>query len=167
MKRPEIINVISDRLSPLFDTAESHRVRSLAELRGVLDCIAAEPSPERYLDLRGHSTRNGKLLRLGETVIDMCHPSVDGFFRELARDGVLARTNVVGVRLLGCETAVQDTGQLTMRLLARVLGVRVYGAKKPLLRSHHDEAGFHRAFEHILVESSELPDRWRRMLQRS
>jgi hypothetical protein len=127
-------------------------VGSLHELRGLLERRA--PQPGATLDLIGHSTRGHRLLRLGDTVIDMLDPSVERFFGALADDGLL--DDVTAVRLLGCETAVSPSGQRTIRSLAWTLGLPVYGAKKPLLRSHYHARGFDPTFGHVLVESTQL-----------
>jgi hypothetical protein len=58
--------------------------------------------------------------------------------------------------LLGCETAVTDAGQRTLRMLSQTLRLAVFGTCKPLLKSHSDSAGFNPAFAHILVEASAL-----------
>jgi hypothetical protein len=140
------------------------RVGSLDELRATLEGLSkAEPRPASNLDLIGHSTRTGHLLRIGKTAIDMLDPTVDRFFRALAADRLLPRLDVTALRLLGCETAVEPTGQRTMRALARTLGVQVLGATKLLLKSHYNEAGFDPAFVHVLIETSQLPDPPRRL----
>ena len=108
------------------------------------------------LDLIGHSTRDHHLLRLGDDRIDMLDPVVARFFRSLAAEHLLSRLGVVAVRLLGCETAVSPSGKRTLRLLARTLRVPVFGAIKPLMKSHYDKLGFNPAFAQILVEASEL-----------
>ena len=60
------------------------------------------------------------------------------------------------MRLLGCETAVSRSGRRTLRLLACTLRIPVFGATKPLLKSHYDQLGFDPAFASVLVEASEL-----------
>jgi hypothetical protein len=60
------------------------------------------------------------------------------------------------VRLLGCETAVSPGGQRTLRLLAQTLRVPVFGATRPLMKSHYDERGFNPAFARVVVEAAEL-----------
>jgi hypothetical protein len=139
---------------------------SLGELRTVLERRLGEVRDVRSpvtLDLIGHSTREHQLLRLGQTPIDMLQPGVARFFGELAGTGLLPRLNVVAVRLLGCETAVTDAGQRTLRMLARTLRLKVYGTRKPLLKSHSIAGGFDPVFAHLLVEASTVPARpaWR------
>ena len=60
---------------------------------------------------------------------------------------------VTAVRLLGCETAVTDAGQRTLRMLSQTLRLPVFGTRKPLLKSHCTSAGFDPAFAHILTVS--------------
>jgi hypothetical protein len=98
------------------------------------------------LDLIGHSTRDHHLLRLGNTPIDMLDRQVARFFRDLADEGLLARLHIGAVRLLGCQTAVTDAGQRTLRL-------PVFGTLTPLLKSHSNAGGFDPAFSHLLAEA--------------
>jgi hypothetical protein len=129
---------------------------SLPELRRVLERHRAHVAMPVTLDLIGHSTRYHHLLRLGHTSIDMLDRDVARFFQSLTQDGVLARLDVVAVRLLGCETAVTDSGRRTLRMLAYALGLPVYGTLVPLTKSHSTAAGFDPAFAHVLVEASAL-----------
>jgi hypothetical protein len=130
---------------------------SLPELRAVLESLPGDPAVPVTLDLIGHATRGHRLLRLGATPVDMLDPHVADFFAGVARAGLLPRWHVTAVRLLGCETAVTDAGQRTMRMLAAVLGRPVFGTRVPLLKSHSNAAGFDPAFRHVLVEAAELP----------
>jgi hypothetical protein len=129
---------------------------SLGQLRDVLEDAARGPARPGPLDLIGHSTRDHRLLRLGSTPVSMLDPGTAAFFAALAGTGVLARLRVTAVRLLGCETAVSDAGQRTVRMLSRALGLPVYGTLVPLLKSHWDAAGFSPAFSHVLTEASHL-----------
>ena len=129
---------------------------SLAELRDILERRLHDVVSPATLDLIGHSTREHHLLRLGDTPIDMLDPGVARFFHTLAEARLLARLQIVAVRLLGCETAVTDGGQRTLRMLAHTLGLPVFGTKKPLLKSHSNASGFDPAFTHILIEASAL-----------
>jgi hypothetical protein len=134
------------------------RASSLADLREILDRRLTDVAISRAtLDLIGHSTRDHHLLRLGATPIDMLDRQVARFFRALAEDQLLPRLQIVAVRLLGCETAVTDGGQRTLRMLAHTLDVPVYGTTVRLLKSHSNTDGFNPAFSHILVEASALP----------
>jgi hypothetical protein len=129
------------------------RAGSLVELRAILERrLEGTPSPAT-LDLIGHSTREHHLLRLGATPIDMLDPYVARFFGTLAEARLLPRAGIVAVRLLGCETAVTDAGQRTMRMLSWTLRLPVFGTLKPLLKSHSGAAGFDPSFTHLLVES--------------
>jgi hypothetical protein len=129
---------------------------SLPQLRAVLEQRSGDGTVPLTLDLVGHSTRDHRLLRLGATPIDMLDPPVARFFRGLAADAVLPRLRIVAVRLLGCETAVTESGQRTMRMLARTLGRPVYGTTKPLMKSHSGAEGLLQAFHGLLVEASDL-----------
>jgi hypothetical protein len=178
------LNVMSPDAEMVFGgrsarCATVHRAGCLRDVRAVLEAeaaareaqaagrpsqIAARPletpgakAPAISLDLMGHSTAGHHLLRLGSTPIDMLNPTVARFFRTLADSGLLARLNVAAVRLIGCETAVSDSGRRTMRMLSRTLGVPVYGTLVPLLESHCDAGGFNPAFRHLLVEASANP----------
>ena len=132
------------------------RAGSLAELRDVLDRRLDDAVSPTTLDLIGHSTREHHLLRLGATPIDMLDPGVARFFRALAEARLLPRLQITAVRLLGCETAVTDAGQRTLRMLWHTLRLPVFGTQKPLLKSHSNAHGFDPAFAHILSEASSL-----------
>jgi hypothetical protein len=128
---------------------------SLAQLRAVLDQVDNSTEPTT-LDLIGHSTRGHRLLRLGSTPIDMVDPRVARFFTALARSGTLSRLRVEAVRLLGCETAVTESGKRTLRMLAYALQLPVFGTLKVIYKSHSNSNGFDPAFAHILIEASAL-----------
>jgi hypothetical protein len=132
------------------------RAATLAELREVLEGCLDHPARPVTLDLIGHSTRGHRLLRLGQTAIDMLDPHVAGFFLALAQAQLLPRLQVTAVRLLGCETAVTEAGQRTLRMLSQTLRLPVLGTSKPLLKSHSNSVGFDPVFAHILVEASAL-----------
>src|SRR5262249_28395381 len=132
MTRLSTISVLSTGVAELFERGPiahypHHRVGSLFELRGVLDALP--DGAGRTLDLVGHSRRGTKLLALGTTTLDMLDRRVARFFAELAAGRVLARAGVVHVRLLGCETAVCPTGQRTIKMLARTLGMPAFGTR--------------------------------------
>jgi hypothetical protein len=149
-----LLNVVSpDAFGGLVHCANAQRAGSLPQLREALEQFPPDAGPAS-LDLHGHSTRDHHLLRLGDTPIDMLNPHVARFFRDVARSGVLDRLGVVGVRLLGCETAVTDSGRRTLRMLARTLGRPVSGTTVPLLKSHSNANGFNPAYAHLLVEAA-------------
>jgi hypothetical protein len=155
------LNIISPDVEGLLfgamaRCAVSHRASSLDDLRAVLEGRLDVPASPVTLDLIGHSTRDHHLLRLGDTPIDMLDRRVARFFQSLTSDQLLQRLEVVAVRLLGCETAVSTGGRRTLRLLASTLRMPVFGATKPLGKSHYDELGFNPAFAHVLVEATEL-----------
>ena len=88
----------------------------------------------------------------------MLDQQVARFFRALDAERLLDRLQIVAVRLLGCQTAVTDAGQRTLRMLSQTLRLPVFGTLRPLLKSHSNAAGFNPAFSHILIEASALPD---------
>lgn len=114
------------------------------------------PTGTRTLDIIGHSTRDHQFLRIGTTPIDLHRPSVARVFEAIHSENLLPTLGVVAVRLLGCSTAGQPTGQRTMRHLARLLGVRVLGSTKALMAAHYTPDGFNPKFEHLLVEAPPL-----------
>ena len=139
--------------------ASAHRASSLAELRAILESLrgkAAAPGALRSLDLLGHSTSGHHLLRLGSTPIDMLDPVVARFFRAQATADLMSSLGIRTVRLLGCQTAVTDAGQRTIRMLSRALRMPVYGTLVPLHGSHWQADGFNPAFARILVEAAQL-----------
>lgn len=143
-------------LSVVERCARLERVGSLRELRALLDRKVASSERFANLDLIGHSVVRTRFLRLGVDVIDVFDPSVEAFFRQLARDHVLEHLGVQALRLLGCSTASQAAGQRTLIQLARMLRVRVFGTAKLLQKSHYNAEGFDPAFSHLLVEASEV-----------
>lgn len=132
-----------------------HLVRSLTEMQSVL--AETQPGDQPLtLDLLGHSTRDTRLLRMGKTIIDVADARVAGFFERLKIH--TTRLNIDEVRLLGCETAVEVVGQRTMRVLARMLDVRVFGSRKRLMKTHYNADGFDPVFSATLIESAQLPN---------
>jgi hypothetical protein len=158
----EAICVMSPDAEPVFRRGVARyttvcRAGSLPELRDVLESLRGQPyGGARSLDLLGHSTSGHHLLRLGRTPIDMLNPVVARFFRALAADDLLPALGIAAVRLLGCETAVTDAGHRTIRMLARTLGLPVFGTLVPLIDRHWRADIFNPAFAHVLVEASEL-----------
>jgi hypothetical protein len=137
----------------------AYRASSLPELRGVLESLQGQlgsPGCLWTLDLLGHSTSGHHLLRLGRTPIDMLDPLVARFFRTQVTADLLSSLGIGAVRLLGCQTAVTDAGQRTIRMLSRALRMPVYGTLVPLHGSHWQADGFNPAFAHVLVEASQL-----------
>jgi hypothetical protein len=137
--------------------------------------LAVGTGTAKTLDLIGHSAQDC-LLQLGDWLIDATRPSVAAYFRGLADNDVLPRLGVTAVRLLGCHTAGTKRGRETIRTLARILGVEVYGATNFIGAMHYDAGGFVPAREYLLVASgdlqrpptlepaSELVDRYPRLL---
>jgi len=156
---PASLNVVSPDATEFFfgragPAAEVHVVGSLPELHDVLVRHRDQVEWPVTLDLLGHSTRGHRLLRLGDTPIDMLNPAVARFFRRLADQGLPPPLQVDAVRLLGCETAVTAAGQRTLRMLSQTLRVPVYGTSRPLLRGHMNAAGFNPVFSHLLEEAA-------------
>jgi hypothetical protein len=150
------INIVSVDADILFDnvmTADVHRVGSLRELGELLEHRPAS-GEDKVLNLIGHSTKGSRFLRIGSEPINMLTRPTAHFFEGLA--AVVERLRVTRVRLLGCETATTEAGRKTLRALSRVLGVPTYGSMRSIMRSHYDEHGFNPAFEHLLIESSDL-----------
>jgi hypothetical protein len=135
-----------------------HRAGTLTELRQVLRRQLDHTPAPATLDLIGHSTRDHHLLRLGDTPINMLDQQVARFFRALADERLLAHLQIVAVRLLGCQPAVTDAGQRTLRMLSHTLRLPVFGTLRPLLKSHSNAHGFDSAFSHILIEVPALTD---------
>jgi hypothetical protein len=58
--------------------------------------------------------------------------------------------------LRGCSTARRPTAQRSLRRLAQILQVPVFGSTKDLLASHYTGDGFNPKFDHILVDVAAL-----------
>src|SRR5262249_36056036 len=102
------------------------------------------------------STSGHHLLRLGSNPIDMLDPAVARFFRATATADLMSSLGIAAIRLLGCETAVTEAGQRTIRMLSRALRMPAYGTLVPLHASHWRADGFDPAFARILVEAWQL-----------
>jgi len=89
--RPVPLNVASPDCAedffagPVARCAILWRAAGLAELREVLERCLDLPARPSTLDLIGHSTRGHRLLRLGQSPIDMLDLQVASFFRALAQ----------------------------------------------------------------------------------
>jgi hypothetical protein len=114
------------------------------------------PGAPKTLDLIGHSTADTSLLVLGDWVIDAANATVAAFFGGLADHDVFARLGVHAVRLLGCGTAETDHARWTVRRLASIIGIEVYGTTGPLLASHYDAGGFADERRYLLAPASQL-----------
>ena len=154
------LNVVSagalDTISPAMARADNTFVaRSLLDLGRALEAAAARPrTGPLAIDLVGHSTRDHQLLRLGSTTIDALDLGVLRWFEAVADSGILRELGAACLRLLGCATAMTPSGRRTIRLLAAVLGIPVYGTRKRISRMHHTDRGFNPQFHHVLVSSS-------------
>ena len=148
----------------MMRAASSFVARSLHDLEPALEDWAARPPAAAVaIDLIGHSTRDHQLLRLGSSTIDALDLGVLRCFERIARSGVLREINAVCLRLIGCETALSASGQRTMRLLAAVLRMPVYGTRRRISRTHHDARGFDPRFQHVLVEAAPRDQPWRQL----
>ena len=166
MTGPTPLNIVSNRALETIPDAMAHAgstviASSLDDVARALHLQASRPRAAALaVNLVGHSTRDHQLLRLGSTTIDMLDLGVRRFFEAIARRGILRDLDAVCVRLLGCETARSPSGRRTMRLLAAVLDLPVYGTSKRLSRMHNTEFGFDPAFQHVLVEAAPRRAPW-------
>jgi hypothetical protein len=110
----------------------------------------------KTLDLIGHTRTSGALLALGDWVIDVANPTTTAFFRGLADHAVLPRLGIHAVRLLGCNTATTAQGRATIRKIAELLELEVWGANQLLCTGHWGAAGFLDQWSFLLVEANAL-----------
>ncbi len=130
----------------------------LEELFGALLAFGAAPTP-KTLDLIGHSSPDHSLLVLGDWVIDGTNATVTSYFRELAEQDVLRRLGIEAVRLIGCGTADSETGRLTIRTIAEILDVEVFGTTQLIFNAHYGANGFSDDRAHCLIGSTALDAR--------
>jgi hypothetical protein len=121
-------------------------------VQGVLTALAGRcPAPSPFcLDLIAHARRG--VLHLGDWSVD---GSATTTALHSACTGDLRRLALVGIRLLGCNTAVTRDGQAAIRSLHEIFAVPVLGTKVPISARDFDGAGF-RA-EAILTDQDNLP----------
>ena len=112
----------------------------------------APPTP-KTLDLIGHTTA-GKLLSIGNWVIDASTVGVRSYFRELADLEVMARLGIHSVRLIGCLTAESALGRRTICTLSEILGIEVFGTRDLVHAKHFTDSGF--AGDDLLACASDL-----------
>jgi hypothetical protein len=98
------------------------------------------PSP-RVLDFVG-MTGHDKLLTFHDRVLDTRIGRVRASHRELADQGVIARLDVVGVRLVGCMSAVGEPARRTIAQLAEILDVEVTGTTELVTVDDLSATGF-------------------------
>ena len=141
------------RLQAVFDHGVA--VSGRGELESLLGWLLAREvqATPKSLDLIGHTTA-GKLLAIGDWVIDTSNPAVSAFFRELADLDVLPRLGIHAVRLLGCVTAESGPGRRTMCALSELLGIEVYGTRELIYAAHYGPSGF--IADELLACSSDL-----------
>jgi hypothetical protein len=157
-----------DRLCFVASGEDAERARLQAVLRDampVADRAELEVLLGRTLDARGHArpktldlvgyATTSKLLSIGGWTIDGEDRAVLAFFRGLAEQEVLPRLGVHSVRLIGSLTGATPAGMLALRALARVLGVRVFGATELIYARHFDQTGF--IADGALVSSDDDP----------
>jgi len=146
----------------LLDNVDHHEpVNCLEDLTRVLEelCVCPRRShsgSRRTLDLIGHSD-DSRLLRLGESVVDLGDDDVWSLFQRMASDRVLESLGIGELRLLGCETALSAEGQTTIRELTRMLGIRVLGMSTPLYSAHFGRKGLKDRYECLLRDATNLP----------
>ncbi len=141
----------------LGDHLQADGRTALEALLGQLVHAVANPAPApKTLDLIGHSTPDG-LLRLGDWILDGESSTVSAFFRGIADNEVLPRIGVTALRLLGCSTAVSVRARTTMKILAELLGLEVFGTTSPIYSLHYDESGFSHQWRFLLSAASESP----------
>lgn len=131
-----------------------------AALEAVLSHLARATSDTevtpKTLDLIGHATSDG-LLRMGDWVLDGENPTVTAFFRGLADLDLLPRLGVTALRVLGCSTATTTRARGTLKILAEILGMEVFGTTSPIYSLHYDTEGFGHQWRFLLSAASESP----------
>jgi hypothetical protein len=130
---------------------------SLQDVEKCLAEIDGDGEPSHTLDLTGHTRRGTNLLAIGRDTLDLLVPAVERAVTQLVASGVLRRLRIRALRLLGCETAVTPVGQRTIKRLAGMLEMPVYGTRKRIGSHHYNTAGFASTFDYLLIESADLP----------
>ena len=111
------------RLAPEHALACADREALAERLLAMSKQLAPAP---RVLDLVG-MTGHDKLLTFHGRALDTRIGRVRASHRELAEQGVIARLDIVGVRLVGCMSAVGEPARRTIAQLADILDVEVTG----------------------------------------
>lgn len=99
------------------------------------------PAGPRVLDLVG-MTGHDKLLTFHGRPLDTRIGRVRASARGLVDQGVIARLDVVAVRLVGCMSAVGEPARRTIAQLAEILDVEVTGTTELVTVDDFDAAGF-------------------------
>jgi hypothetical protein len=99
------------------------------------------PTAPRVLDLVG-MTGADKLLTFHGRALDTRIGRVRANNRELADQGVLARLDVVGVRLIGCMSAVGEPARRTIAQLAEIMELEVTGTTELVTIDDFSATGF-------------------------
>ena len=159
LSRPQLSVITSTgdvelaKLQTVFDHGFTVSGRcELESFLGQLLASTAAPAP-KTLDLIGH-TIAGKLLSIGDWVIDASSARVRAYFRELADLEVMTRLGIHSVRLLGCMTAESTSGRRTICTLSEILGIEVFGTRDLIFADHYRDSGF--SADELLACSSDL-----------
>jgi hypothetical protein len=112
------------------------------DLVGRLVALAKQlPTTPRMIDFVG-MTGDDKLLTFHGRALDTRIGRVRANYRELADQGVLARLDVVGVRLIGCMSAVGEPARRTIAQLAEIMDVEVTGTTELVTIDDFSATGF-------------------------
>ncbi|HET9986977.1 MAG TPA: hypothetical protein VFQ65_00615 [Kofleriaceae bacterium] len=115
------------RLARRVDAPLAFPITDREDLVGRLLALSNQlPTAPRVLDLVG-MTGHDKLLTFHGRALDTRIGRVRANYRELAEQGVLARLDVVAVRLVGCMSAVGEPARRTIAQLAEIMDVEVSG----------------------------------------
>jgi nucleotide-binding universal stress UspA family protein len=99
------------------------------------------PTAPRVIDLVG-MTGADKLLTFHGRSLDTRIGRVRANYRELADQGVLARLDVVGVRVIGCMSAVGEPARRTIAQLAEIMDLEVTGTTELVTIDDFSTTGF-------------------------
>jgi|JI9StandDraft_1071089.scaffolds.fasta_scaffold370012_2 hypothetical protein len=129
---PTVVVLVSSRADHLARyVVDAPRIDELAEVPRLLAARPRARGAAVILELVGHSSQAGRLLRLGRHLIDPLTPATATALT--AWRAPLAAAGVVEVRLLGCSTAVGAFAQRALALLAARWRVPVAGTRRDLL----------------------------------
>jgi len=129
---------LSRRLAPDRVMAIADREDLVGQLLALSKHLTTAP---RVLDLVG-MTGTDKLLTFHGRVLDTRIGRVRASYRELADQGVLARLDVVGVRLIGCMSAVGEPARRTIAQLSEIMEVEVTGTAELVTIEDFGPTGF-------------------------
>lgn len=129
---------LSRRIAPDHVLAINDREELVVRLVALSRQLTTAP---RVLDLVG-MTGPDKLLMFNGRALDTRVGRVRANYRELTDHGVLARLDVVGVRLIGCMSAVGEPARRTIAQLAEIMDVEVTGTTELVTIDDFGPAGF-------------------------